>query len=86
MIYSLALLCCRVPETSFNHLIHISIQAEENLRGGGGQFFFETDACICVRTIRAVRARAPPLPRSDLWRRLRRRRQFTKVKYDVTLN
>lgn len=33
MMYSLALLCCRVPETSFNHLIHISIQAEENLNG-----------------------------------------------------
>lgn len=33
MMYSLALLCYRVPETSFNHLIHISIQAEENLNG-----------------------------------------------------
>lgn len=72
MIYSLALLCCRVPETSFNHLIHISIQAEEELngtmprRGVGekkgwgkkGPFFFETDARICVRMIGAVRARA----------------------------
>lgn len=74
MMYSLASLCCRVSETSFNHLIHISIQAEENLNGTTlrqgvekeGQFFFETDARICMCMICGGFARVPLLPRHDL--------------------
>lgn len=68
--------------------IHISIQAEENLDGttlrqgiGGkkGQFFFETDARICMRMICTVRG---------LWFIAQGAVQKTihKVKYDVTLN